>query len=338
MRLDAYMALGPRPPDPRLLRHPRSPRRRRRLHHRPRDQPDVRRARRPVARPGLGRPGPPRPLRPRRVRPRPRHPDARRPPRRPARCPASSPPPGSGSSRPAPRCGRSRRRPWPSIAPQWASRPAELPTGPLFAVANEFLDALPIRQVQRTDAAWRDRMVVLSGDDARLRLEPAAPRRRPRRAVPRSSRRRRRRARRGRRGPRRRPRRPHRRGRGRGPPRRLRRLGRLRRHPAGAARPPPRRSARRPRPGRPHRPRPLPGHRRGRPSGRAPGAPRGQGVFLERLGITARARALARGRAEPEVAAVAAAHRRLTHPDEMGNLFQVLALLPGAAPPPPGFE
>jgi SAM-dependent MidA family methyltransferase len=55
-----------------------------------------------------------------------------------------------------------------------------------------------------------------------------------------------------------------------------------------------------------------------------------QGAFLERLGISARARALARG--DPE--AVAAAHRRLTHPDEMGNLFRVLALTPEHAVPP----
>jgi SAM-dependent MidA family methyltransferase len=61
-----------------------------------------------------------------------------------------------------------------------------------------------------------------------------------------------------------------------------------------------------------------------------------QGVFLERLGITARARVLA-GPGGAAAGAVAAAHRRLTHPDEMGNLFQVLALTPDTAPTPPGF-
>jgi len=62
-----------------------------------------------------------------------------------------------------------------------------------------------------------------------------------------------------------------------------------------------------------------------------------QGVFLERLGITARAQALARGSEAGSVAAsVAAAYRRLTHPDEMGQLFQVLGLYPAAAAPPPG--
>ena len=65
--------------------------------------------------------------------------------------------------------------------------------------------------------------------------------------------------------------------------------------------------------------------------------PVGQGPFLEALGITARARALARGRDGPALDAIVAAHRRLTHPDEMGNLFQVLALAPEEAPTPPGF-
>ena len=40
-----------------------------------------------------------------------------------------------------------------------------LPTDrPLIVVANEFFDALPIRQIVRTDAGWRERMVDLDGD------------------------------------------------------------------------------------------------------------------------------------------------------------------------------
>ncbi|AHM04345.1 hypothetical protein roselon_01992 [Roseibacterium elongatum DSM 19469] len=61
-----------------------------------------------------------------------------------------------------------------------------------------------------------------------------------------------------------------------------------------------------------------------------------QGVFLERLGITARAQALAAGRPGPEREAIVTAHRRLTHHEEMGNLFRMLALTPPDAPPPPG--
>ncbi|MGP6087719.1 class I SAM-dependent methyltransferase [Antarctobacter jejuensis] len=63
-----------------------------------------------------------------------------------------------------------------------------------------------------------------------------------------------------------------------------------------------------------------------------------QGVFLERLGITQRAQALARGLSGEALDSHIAAHRRLTHPDEMGSLFKTLALLPRGAPPPPGLE
>ncbi|NKX44280.1 class I SAM-dependent methyltransferase [Roseicyclus persicicus] len=63
-----------------------------------------------------------------------------------------------------------------------------------------------------------------------------------------------------------------------------------------------------------------------------------QGVFLERLGITQRAQALARGLAGPALDAHVAAHRRLTHPDEMGHLFRVLALTPPGGPLPPALD
>ncbi|GGD46887.1 class I SAM-dependent methyltransferase [Sinisalibacter lacisalsi] len=63
-----------------------------------------------------------------------------------------------------------------------------------------------------------------------------------------------------------------------------------------------------------------------------------QGVFLERLGITPRAEALARRLSGTALDAHVAAHRRLTHPDEMGTLFKVLALVPPGAPMLPGLE
>lgn len=63
-----------------------------------------------------------------------------------------------------------------------------------------------------------------------------------------------------------------------------------------------------------------------------------QGVFLERLGITARARALATRLAGADLESHIAAHRRLTHPSEMGDLFKVMALFPEGAAPPPGCE
>lgn len=63
-----------------------------------------------------------------------------------------------------------------------------------------------------------------------------------------------------------------------------------------------------------------------------------QGVFLERLGITQRAEALAARLSGDALRAHIAAHRRLTHPDEMGTLFKVLALYPQGAAPPPGLD
>jgi SAM-dependent MidA family methyltransferase len=63
-----------------------------------------------------------------------------------------------------------------------------------------------------------------------------------------------------------------------------------------------------------------------------------QGVLLERLGITARAQALAARLTGLALDSHVAAHRRLTHPSEMGDLFKAMALAPPGAPLPPGFE
>ncbi len=63
-----------------------------------------------------------------------------------------------------------------------------------------------------------------------------------------------------------------------------------------------------------------------------------QGVFLERLGITKRTQVLAQGLTGDALETHIAAHRRLTHPDEMGNLFKVLGLFPTTASPPPGLS
>lgn len=63
-----------------------------------------------------------------------------------------------------------------------------------------------------------------------------------------------------------------------------------------------------------------------------------QGVLLEHLGITARAQALAQNLQGEALDQHIAAHRRLTHPEEMGTLFKVIALTPRDAPLPPGFE
>ncbi|MBN9889674.1 class I SAM-dependent methyltransferase [Salipiger abyssi] len=61
-----------------------------------------------------------------------------------------------------------------------------------------------------------------------------------------------------------------------------------------------------------------------------------QGLFLERLGITDRARALAAKLSGAALESHVAAHRRLTHPAEMGSLFKTLGFFPEGATPPPG--
>lgn len=64
----------------------------------------------------------------------------------------------------------------------------------------------------------------------------------------------------------------------------------------------------------------------------------GQGMFLERLGITARAQALAKQLQGTALDNLISAHRRLTHPAEMGTLFKVIGLYPDGKTAPPGLE
>ncbi len=54
----------------------------------------------------------------------------------------------------------------------WHGRLEDLPPGPLLFVANEFLDALPIRQCIRRGAGWRERHVA---DDAFVEIACPAP-------------------------------------------------------------------------------------------------------------------------------------------------------------------
>lgn len=64
--------------------------------------------------------------------------------------------------------------------------------------------------------------------------------------------------------------------------------------------------------------------------------PETQGTFLERLGISARMGQLAQHSKNPQ--AIIRAHRRLVHPDEMGTLFKAMALTPKGAAPFSGFD
>ena len=62
-----------------------------------------------------------------------------------------------------------------------------------------------------------------------------------------------------------------------------------------------------------------------------------QGALLQRLGIDARAARLAERLTGAALQSHLAAHHRLTDPQEMGSLFKALAIHPPHLPPPPGF-
>lgn len=63
-----------------------------------------------------------------------------------------------------------------------------------------------------------------------------------------------------------------------------------------------------------------------------------QGTLLKRLGIDQRAARLAQSLQGAALDAHRAAHHRLTDPQEMGSLFKALAIHPPHLPPPPGFD
>ena len=72
-------------------------------------------------------------------------------------------------------------------------------------------------------------------------------------------------------------------------------------------------------------------------AGAAVHGPVAQGVFLARLGLHQRAGALARRVTLAQAAAILQAARRLAEPDGMGRLFKVLAVAHPALPIPEGF-
>jgi len=60
--------------------------------------------------------------------------------------------------------------------PIWVSRFEDLPDGPMLLVANEFLDALPVRQFVRRGADWAERLVALDGENRFVFVEgPPSP-------------------------------------------------------------------------------------------------------------------------------------------------------------------
>jgi len=222
----------------------------------------------------------------------------------------------------------------------WHRDVAELPEAPLLLIANEFFDALPVRQFQRTPTGWRERLVGLAGGRLAFGLGPEADQ----------------------------PALAHRLA--------DTRPGEVVEHCPGLAAVVAGIGARIAvhggcaliidygaergvgdsfqalRGGRPADPLEEPGladltahvdfAEIARAAAQIPGLRASvsvpQGPWLERLGITARARTLATGLAGEALESHIAAHRRLTHPEEMGNLFRVIALIPAEAPEPPGLD
>ncbi|GAB1377590.1 class I SAM-dependent methyltransferase [Pararhodobacter aggregans] len=58
---------------------------------------------------------------------------------------------------------------------KWLDHLDALPEAPLWFVANEFFDALPIRQFQRSGTGWREVVVGLEGERLTPGLSPPAP-------------------------------------------------------------------------------------------------------------------------------------------------------------------
>ena len=56
----------------------------------------------------------------------------------------------------------------PSI--DWHDRLDDVPDGPMLAVANEFFDALPVRQFERTGGGWRERLITADGGTGAFRF------------------------------------------------------------------------------------------------------------------------------------------------------------------------
>ncbi len=218
----------------------------------------------------------------------------------------------------------------------WHNSVDTLPAGPLLLLANEFLDALPIRQFVRRAAGWTERFVGPDGfqehpacpswsakaDHPRLPCGAIVERCEPALAIAAA-------------------------------------LGQrfaatpgaalfLDYGPADSA---PGDSLQALRGGRPADPLADPGEadltahvdfaavkETATRAGAAVHGPLAQGLFLARLGLFQRTDRLAQTQPPARAAALIESARRLAEPDRMGRLFKALALCHPALPTPPGFE
>jgi NADH dehydrogenase [ubiquinone] 1 alpha subcomplex assembly factor 7 len=63
-----------------------------------------------------------------------------------------------------------QRRALDAFQPTWHERLDDVPEGPTLLIANEFFDALPVRQFEKTSRGWVERMVGLDSDGVTLRF------------------------------------------------------------------------------------------------------------------------------------------------------------------------
>ena len=68
-----------------------------------------------------------------------------------------------------------QRRRLAAANPVWLGNVGELPDSPLLLVANEFLDALPIRQLVRGRVHWGERLVAVDADGLCFAVSPETP-------------------------------------------------------------------------------------------------------------------------------------------------------------------
>lgn len=242
----------------------------------------------------------------------------------------------------SPRLRELQRQALPPLArpARWIDRVDALPEGPLLFLANEFFDALPIRQFERHDGAWWERMVgwreealcfLRAPDPAGPGLIPEVLRQAPDGALVES----------------------------READRAIATLlgEHLSRHGGygliidyGHARSAPGDSLQAVRGHAYHAVLEDPGladltahvdfqqlAEAATDGGALSHGPLGQGDFLRRLGLDARAERLKRDADPRQRTAIDTACRRLTADDQMGSLFKVLALAGPMQPPPPGF-
>ena len=212
----------------------------------------------------------------------------------------------------------------------WHDGIETIPPGPMILLANEFLDALPIRQFVRRGPAWTERCVEAGGFVERPAEPPPCEAadgevvevNEPAQALVQAL------------------------------------AARLRRQPGaalfldyGPSRTGPGDSLQALRSGRPADPLAHPGQAdltahvdfatlaaAARAAGAQVHGPVPQGPFLASLGLFQRTGALARSQPPAQAAALIHSAQRLAEPDRMGGLFKALALTPPGAPIPPGFE